>query len=251
MLSIVGARNATANGSVYARRFGRALSEQGWRVTSGLARGIDAAAHEGALAGPGGTVAVLGTSVDVIYPAAHQHLAERIVAHGALVSEFPLGTGPAPSQFPRRNRLIAGMAHGVLVVEAAVRSGSLITAKLAADYGREVFAIPGPIDAPLARGCHALLREGAKLVESADDILEELAPLARVPRGSAPAATPHTAPDDPLLTVIGYDPVHPDTLAAHLAWSSSQVSAQLVMLELTGQVQRLADGRVQRPSVVR
>ncbi|OZI31966.1 DNA protecting protein DprA [Bordetella genomosp. 10] len=176
-LAIVGARNATPDGCDNAHAFARHLAAQGWCVVSGLAAGIDAAAHEGALAaGAAGaaTVAVLGTGIDVVYPLHHAALATRIAESGALVSEFPLGTPALPHHFPRRNRLVAGLARGVLVVEAASRSGSLITARLAGEYGREVFAIPGSIHSPLTRGCHALIRQGAKLVESARDIADEL-----------------------------------------------------------------------------
>lgn len=176
-LAIVGARSATADGLDNARAFARTLAGSGWCVVSGLAQGIDAAAHGGAIeAGPqaAGTIAVMGTGVDLVYPARHRKLADAIAAHGALISELPLGSGPRKHHFPRRNRLIAGLSQGVLVVEAAVQSGSLITARLAADANREVFAIPGSIHSPLARGCHALIRQGAKLVETAEDILEEL-----------------------------------------------------------------------------
>lgn len=176
-LAIVGARNATPDGIDNARAFARHLASNGWCVVSGLAQGVDAAAHAGAIdAGPhaAGTIAVMGTGVDLVYPARHRKLADAIADHGALISELPLGTGPRKHHFPRRNRLIAGLSQGVLVVEAAVQSGSLITARLAADANREVFAIPGSIHSPLARGCHALIRQGAKLVETAEDILEEL-----------------------------------------------------------------------------
>ncbi len=274
MMAVVGARNATAAGAAHARSFAHALSGQGWAITSGLALGIDGAAHEGALTGGAGTLAVLGTGIDVIYPAVHAALAHRITQEGALLSELPLGTRPAPGQFPRRNRLIAGLSHGVLVVEAAVRSGSLITARLAADFGREVFAIPGSIDAPLARGCHALLRDGAKLVESAADILSELPPLGACPpyhrptRAADGATQPkrsrrtvstaaqsadlfdqdpaRAVPPDPLLACLGHDPVYPDTLAQHLGITSGTLGAQLVMLELAGLLERLPDGRIRR-----
>lgn len=176
-LGIVGARSATPGGADNGRAFARHLAEQGWCIVSGLAQGIDAAAHAGALqAGPesGGTIAVLGTGIDIVYPAANRDLAHHIARDGLMISELPLGTRALPHQFPRRNRLVAGMCRGILVVEAARQSGSLITARLAAELGREVFAIPGSIHSPLARGCHALIRQGAKLVESGDDIHEEL-----------------------------------------------------------------------------
>jgi DNA processing protein len=173
-LAVVGARNATPQGEANAESFSRALSEAGLCIVSGLALGIDAAAHRGGLAGPGSTVAVIGTGADRIYPARNAALARQIAEAGAIVSEFPLGIGPLAHNFPRRNRLIAGLAQGVLVVEAALKSGSLITARLATDCGREVFAIPGSIHSPVARGCHQLIRDGAKLVETAVDILDEL-----------------------------------------------------------------------------
>lgn len=176
-ISIVGSRSATADGVDNARAFAAHLARQGWCVISGMAQGIDAAAHRGALeAGPrcGGTIAILGTGIDIVYPASHRDLAHQIAAQGALVSEFPLGCRALPHQFPRRNRLVAAMGRGVLVVEAARQSGSLITARQALETGREVFAIPGSIHSPLSRGCHALIRQGAKLVESADDIRDEL-----------------------------------------------------------------------------
>uniref|UniRef100_UPI002AFE9608 DNA-processing protein DprA n=1 Tax=Castellaniella sp. TaxID=1955812 RepID=UPI002AFE9608 len=177
MLAIVGARHATADGERNAHAFARHLALQGWCVVSGLASGIDGAAHAGALdAGEagGGTLAVLGTGIDRVYPPAHHALAHRIATHGLLLSEFPLGTPGLPFHFPQRNRLVAALSQGVLVVEAAARSGSLITARLAGELGREVFAIPGSIHSPLSRGCHALIRQGAKLVESGQDIVEEL-----------------------------------------------------------------------------
>lgn len=183
-LAIVGARNATAGGEDNAKAFARYLAGRGWCIASGLASGIDAAAHIGALsfgAQGGSTVAVLGTGIDIIYPASNLDLARRIAAEGALISEFPLGTPSMPHNFPKRNRIVAGMAKGVLVVEAAKRSGSLITARLAAEMGREVFAIPGSIHSPQSRGCHALIRQGAKLVESGQDIDEELGQLQSSP----------------------------------------------------------------------
>ncbi len=259
MLAVVGARNATAGGTANARSFARALSGAGWTVASGLALGIDAAAHDGALAGGSGTVAVLGTGADVVYPSRHRSLAHRIANDGAVVSELPLGTAPLPGLFPRRNRLIAGMSRGVLVVEAAVQSGSLITARQAGEFGRDVFAIPGSIHSPLARGCHALIRQGAKLVESADDVLSELPPIEHplAPSTWPMSVSTHTlldvyppasdSPDrDPVLGAIGHEPVLPDTLATHLGMPAGELGARLVMLELAGRLQRLPDGRVAR-----
>jgi DNA processing protein len=259
MIAIVGARNATAGGTANARAFARALSGAGWTVASGLALGIDAAAHDGALAGGSGTIAVLGTGADVVYPSRHRSLAHRIADDGAVVSELPLGTAPLPGLFPRRNRLIAGLSRGVLVIEAAVQSGSLITARQAGEFGRDVFAIPGSIHSPLARGCHALIRQGAKLVESAEDVLSELPPVEHPldPSTRPMSASTHTlldvyptpidSPDrDPVLGAIGHDPVLPDTLATHLGMAAGELGARLVMLELAGRLQRLPDGRVTR-----
>ncbi len=247
-LAVVGARNATPGGQENARAFARHLAGNGWRVVSGLALGIDAAAHEGALdAGPqgAGTVAVMGTGIDRIYPASHRDLAHRIAAHGALVSELPLGTGARPQHFPKRNRIVAGLARGVLVVEAAKQSGSLITARLAGECGREVFAIPGSIHSPLSRGCHALIRQGAKLVETAMDITDEL--------GGGPTPTPPTrrqttapAPAHPVLDALGFDPLHLDAIQARCGLETADLQTQLVELELQGRIARLDDGRYQR-----
>lgn len=257
MVAVVGARNATAGGVVHARAFSNELSRAGLTVVSGMALGIDAAAHDGALSGGSGTVAVVGTGADIIYPRRHQALSQRIAADGALVSELPLGTAPLPGLFPRRNRLIAAMSKGVLVIEAALRSGSLITARLAADCGRDVFALPGSIHSPLARGCHALIKDGARLVESVEDILSEW-PGGWTPQRPNTSANPsssrteahHQPPDDPpsarLLAAIGHEPILPDTLAAHLGLASGELGAQLVLLEIHGHVVRCPDGRIVR-----
>ncbi len=259
-VAIVGSRNPTAAGVANARAFGHTLSRAGWTVASGLALGVDGAAHDGALQGGAGTIAVVGTGADLVYPSRHRRLAERIADDGAIVSEFPLGTEPSAGQFPRRNRLIAGMSHGVLVVEAALHSGSLITARQAGEFGRDVFAIPGSIHSPLSRGCHALIRQGAALVESAQDLLDELpqqdtdAHFQTLPM----SASTHSAPEaltegievseqDPILGAVGYEPVLPDTLAAHLGLPAGDMVARLVVLELSGRLQRLPDGRVIRP----
>ena len=214
---------------------------------------FDAAAHEGALdAGPGGagTVAVMGTGIDRIYPARHRDLAHRIAAHGALVSELPLGTGALPQHFPKRNRIVAGLARGVLVVEAARQSGSLITARLAGESGREVFAIPGSIHSPLSRGCHALIRQGAKLVETAADITDELGggPQPGTRRPPEPADDPGDAdnPAHPVLEALGFDPLHLDALQARCGLDTATLQAQLLELELAARVARLDDGRFQR-----
>jgi DNA processing protein len=247
-LAIVGSRNPTAQGSANAHAFGKALSRCGWTVVSGLALGIDAAAHEGALdgEGDGSTIAVVGTGLDRVYPARHRALAHRIAAHGLLVSEFPLGTPPIAGNFPMRNRIIAGLSRGTLVVEAALKSGSLITARLALEAGREVFAVPGSIHAPQSRGCHALLRQGAKLVESAQDILDELQ------GGQQPTTMPATdrepAPADPVLDALGHDPATVDALLARTGWPTADLTARLLQLELDGQLARLPGGLYQRLS---
>ena len=256
-VAIVGSRNASAQGEANAGQFCEALSRAGLSVLSGLALGVDAAAHRGGLAGDGSTVAVMGTGADIVYPKKNVPLAAEIARRGALVTEFPLGTPPMAGNFPRRNRLISGLARGVLVVEAALASGSLITARLAAEQGREVFAIPGSIHSPLARGCHALIRQGAKLVESAEDVIEELrqelrgagAPRAGAPRPAATIAGPRThtsGSDAPLLQYMGYDAFDMDTLAQRSGLTAEALSAMLLELELEGKVARIPGGRYQR-----
>jgi DNA processing protein len=247
--AIVGSRNATKQGEANAEAFAAALAGAGLAIVSGLAAGIDAAAHRGALQVDGPTIAVIGTGIDRIYPASNETLARAIAAHGVILSEFALGTPPLPANFPRRNRLIAGLAQGCLVVEAARQSGSLITARLAAEAGREVFAIPGSIHSPQSKGCHALIKQGAKLVESAQDILEELKWEKRI--GAAPTAAVSPAPSfpeeaDPLLAVIGYDPVDLDTLSARSGLAPEALLARLLPLELDGRVAQLPGGRYQR-----
>jgi DNA processing protein len=246
-LAIVGSRNASTQGADNARAMAAHLSRQGWAIVSGLALGIDAAAHEGGLEGPGSTIAVVGTGLDRVYPSRHRALAHRIAETGVLISEFAPGTPPLPENFPTRNRIIAGLSRGTLVVEAALKSGSLITARLAADNGREVFAVPGSIHSPLSRGCHALIRQGAKLVESAEDILEELQEPA-VP--SAGAAAEADTEGDPLLEALGHDPVTLDALCARTGFSAQQLSARLLELELQDRVARLPGGLYQRRSHV-
>jgi DNA processing protein len=244
-LAIVGSRNATAQGEANAEAFARALSETGLTIVSGLALGIDAAAHRGGLAAPGSTIAVLGTGIDVVYPQRNAPLAAQIAERGLLVSEFPLGTAPAAPNFPRRNRLISGLARGCLVVEAALASGSLITARAAADQGREVFAIPGSIHSPLAKGCHALIKSGAKLVESAEDVLAELGGFR--PSGYASTRQPPSAsPDAGLLAHMGHDPVDVDALCSRAGMTAEQVSSELLRLELAGRVAALPGGLYQR-----
>lgn len=244
-LAIVGSRNASPQGVDNARAFAAHLSRQGWTIISGLAFGIDGAAHEGGLDGPGSTVAVVGTGLDRVYPARHRALAHRIASAGVLISEFAPGTPPLPPNFPMRNRIIAGLARGTLVVEAALQSGSLITAKQAAEYGREVFAVPGSIHSPLSRGCHALIRQGAKLVESADDILEELQGPAVAAAAPSPAAAGRR---DPVLEALGHDPATLDSLCARTGWSAQELSARLLELELEDRVARLPGGLYQRRS---
>jgi len=243
-LAMVGARSASAQGLENAQAFAAELARRGLTVTSGLALGIDAAAHRGALAGGGYTVAVCGNGLDRVYPSRNRELAQAIAAGGLLVSEFPVGVPPLPEHFPRRNRIISGLALGTLVVEAARESGSLITARLAGEQGREVFAIPGSIHNPLARGCHALIREGAKLVETVDDILAELA--AQLPAARA-AMAPGTKsavqqpgagnPDQArVLEALGFETLGLDQLVARLGLPVERISAALLGLELEGQV---------------
>ena len=264
-LAVVGSRNPTAQGADNARLFSRALRGAGFTIVSGLALGVDAAAHEGALdvssdpfaeATPA-TIAVVGTGLDRVYPRKNLDLAHRIAAHGVLVSEYPLGTPPLAANFPKRNRIISGLSQGTLVVEAALASGSLITARMAAEQGREVFAIPGSIHAPQSRGCHALIRQGAKLVESAQDVLEELRmpPAAGKQSASSGAAvldeegsrdidTRQT--ESPLLQALGFDPMGVDALVARTGMDAASLQVELLELELDGQVARLPGGLYQR-----
>ncbi|WP_382153072.1 DNA-processing protein DprA [Hydrogenophaga sp. ANAO-22] len=246
-LAIVGSRNPTPQGETNARQFAQALGQAGVCVVSGLALGVDGAAHDGAMLGGAPTVAVVGTGLDRVYPKRHLALAHRIGAQGAIVSEYPLGTPPLPAHFPQRNRIIAGLSQGTLVVEAAVQSGSLITARLAAEQGREVFAIPGSIHAPQSRGCHALIRQGAKLVESAQDILEDLRFAEPVPPDdSAAPGSGHGAKEDSLLRAMGHDPVSLDALQARTGLDTAHLQARLLELELSGEVARLPGGLLQR-----
>ena len=272
-IAIVGSRNATPQGLANAHAFAKAFSEAGLVVVSGLALGIDGAAHEGALEACaenpqrdatkpmlGGTIAVIGTGLDRVYPKKHLALAHRIVQNGLLVSEFPLGTPPLPPNFPKRNRIISALSLGTLVVEAAVKSGSLITARMASEQGREVFAIPGSIHSPQSRGCHALIKQGAKLVESAQDVLEELR-LQLTPPPLPNSKLLQTSseneelvqetqegdfePDD-LVKSLGYDPVSLDALVARTGWDAASLQVRLMELELDGQVARLPGGLYQR-----
>lgn len=242
-LAVVGSRNSTQQGVLNAERFSRALSDAGLTIVSGLALGVDAAAHRGALAGLSSTIAVLGCGADIVYPMGNEALYRQIGEHGAIVSEFPLGTPPARENFPRRNRLISGLSRGCLVIEAALASGSLITARFAAEQGREVFAIPGSIHSPLSRGCHALIKQGAKLVESAQDVLEELGLGV-----SLPLDPKISVPSDSLLQHMGYDPCTIDTLIQRSGLAAEAVSAMLLALELEGKVNSLSGGIYQRIS---
>ncbi len=249
-IAMVGSRNPTPQGAQNARQFARSFAAGGISVVSGMALGVDGAAHEGALEGaPGGgiaTIAVVGTGLDRVYPRQHRELAHRIARQGLIVSEYPLGTPPLPTNFPKRNRLIAGLSQGTLVVEAALQSGSLITARLAVEQGKEVFAIPGSIHSPQSRGCHALIRQGAKLVETAQDVLEELHWPAGTSAAPAPTLTAAPADADGLLAALGADPVSLDALQARTGLDTPTLQARLLELELDGQVGRLPGGLFQR-----
>lgn len=247
-LAIVGSRNATAQGREDAEAFARTLSASGLVIVSGLAQGIDAAAHRGGLTGIGSSVAVVGTGIDRIYPASNKDLAHRLAERGGLLSQFTLGAPPLPGNFPRRNRVISGLTRGVLVVEATPNSGSLITARFAAEQGREVFAIPGSIHSPFSKGSHRLIKEGAKLVETAQDVLEELgfgvsAGVLERPAAAKPAAGGDAAR---VLVALGHDPVGVDTLVERTGLSATAVTVALVELELGGQVAPLPGGAFQR-----
>lgn len=256
-LAIVGSRSATPQGINNAEAFAKSLSDAGLCIISGMAQGIDAAAHRGALRSqggdPGSSVAVVGTGLDKVYPAANRDLAHALAQQGALISEFPLGTPPLAANFPRRNRLISGMSAGCLVVEASLQSGSLITARLALEQGREVFAIPGSIHAPQSKGCHALLKQGAKLVETAQDILEELGGL-HIPFTQTPNAAgldqqnlhAEGRQDAALLEHLGFDAVDLNTLSLRSGLTVSRLSAMLLTLELEGHIATLPGGLYQR-----
>ena len=273
-VAIVGSRTPTPQGLATAHQFGRALSEAGMAVISGMALGIDGAAHQGAIEGAVeratkaavenqlATIAVVGTGLDRVYPSSHRALAHAIAQHGVIVSEYPLGTPPLPENFPKRNRIISGLSQGTLVVEAALKSGSLITARMASEQGREVFAIPGSIHSGNSRGCHALIRQGAKLVETVEDILEELAPqylsIAPISKSSLIKSIPSAAKaevvnfsddldeDDSLVQALGFDPVSLDALQARTGLDTPSLQAQLMTLELDGRIARLPGGLFQR-----
>ena len=258
-LAIVGSRNPTAQGTSHARAFAQALAAQGIAVVSGMALGIDAAAHQGAIEATAGsaqiaTIAVIGTGIDRVYPRQNHALAQHIAAQGLIVSEYHLGTPPLAGNFPKRNRIISGLSLGTLVVEAAPESGSLVTARMASEQGREVFAIPGSIHSPQSKGCHLLIRQGAKLVESVADMVEELPMLGAVgstrPAKDADATPPspavNPAQEDPLLRALGFDPVDLDTLSGRTGLDIASLQMQLLDLELAGRVARLPGGLFQR-----
>lgn len=246
-IALVGSRYPSPTGREIALNFAKHFSSVGLTVTSGLAVGIDTEAHQGALSEKGGTIAVLGSGLDRLYPAANKKLAQEIIEKGALVSEFPLGTPPLPTHFPRRNRIISGLTVGTLVVEAALKSGSLITAKLALDQGREVFAIPGSIYSPLAKGCHALIRQGAKLVETANDVLEELGSLlkwvdCRAVKNETLSLFPLSAQNESLLSLVGFEPTSVDGIMGRSRLTAGDVSIMLLELELQGFVVSVPGG---------
>jgi DNA processing protein len=247
-LAIVGSRNATRQGRLNAECFAESFGQSGWTVVSGMALGIDTAAHEGSLRAAdavqaGSTIAVIGTGVDIVYPARNRTLAHQIAEQGCLLSEYVLGTPAIAANFPRRNRLISGLSRGVLVVEAAEQSGSLITARTALEQGREVFAIPGSIHSPLAKGCHQLIKQGAKLVESAQDVLEEFGAWAKpVAKEEVSRASSEF---DTVLTAMGFDPVHIDVLAASLRIDMAKLSSQLLHMELAGTIEMMPGGDIQ------
>ena len=253
-LAIVGSRNPTPQGESNARQFARVFAEQGLCIVSGMALGVDGAAHDGALLGGGQTIAVVGTGLDRVYPKKHLALAHRIAAQGLIISEFPIGTPPLNANFPKRNRIISGLSVGTLVVEAALQSGSLITARLASEQGKDVFAIPGTIHSPQSRGCHYLIKQGAKLVETAQDVMEEL----KIPFSSvaplldgddeAPEGFTSFSPegDSSFLSALGFDIVSLDALQARTGLPTPELQAKLLALELDGFVKRLPGGLFQR-----
>ena len=260
MLAVVGSRNPTPQGQRHAQQFAHALAQAGVCIVSGLALGIDGAAHQGAMQAGGSTVAVVGTGLDRVYPRQHLALARQMLDHGAIVSEFAIGTAPLNHHFPQRNRILAGLAQATLVVEANLQSGSLITARLAAEQGKEVMAIPGSIDSPQSRGCHQLIVQGARLVGSAADVLQALAELGALRPIAAAAApgrsaegqqlqtvlSPGCSDDGPLLQALGFEPVGLDALQARCGWPTERLQARLLELELEGALGRLPGGLFQR-----
>ena len=248
-IAVVGSRNATPVGIANAEAFSKTLSKAGFAIVSGLALGIDAAAHRGGLAGYGSSIAVVGTGLDLVYPARNRPLARELADRGLIISEFSLGTPAHAGNFPKRNRIISGISRGVVVVEAALASGSLITARQAAEQGREVFAIPGSIHSPVSKGCHQLIKQGAKLVDDASDILAEL-DWGRAPVNAGIPATQnisaHIRDDDPILNAMGYDAVTVDALAERVELPAAQVIARLAELEIGGIISSLPGGKHQR-----
>ena len=238
-LAVVGSRNASAQGLRNAQAFANSISDAGLCVVSGMAHGIDASAHLGGLQGRGSSIAVVGTGLDKVYPAANRELAHRLAQEGTIISEFPLGTPPLAANFPRRNRIISGLSLGCLVVEASVQSGSLITARMALEQGREVFAIPGSIHSPHSKGCHALIKQGAKLVETARDILDELG-------YQSTASSEGITPEHPLFVHLGFDPLDAESLAQRSGLTIGELSAILLQLELDGAIASLPGGLYQR-----
>jgi DNA processing protein len=243
-LGIVGSRSATPKGIANAEAFANELSDSRFTIISGLALGIDAAAHRGGLSGRYSSIAVVGTGLDIVYPARNRKLAHELSERGLIISEFPLGTRPLAANFPRRNRLISGMSRGVLVMEAAIKSGSLITARYALEQGRDVFAVPGSIHSTLSKGCHALIKQGAKLVETAEDILIELGQQVVKGKPSPVGAQPGSNPA--LLDAMGFDPVDLDTICERTGLTAENASAMLLELELNGELARLPGGSFQR-----
>lgn len=245
-LAIVGSRNATPQGIKNAESFAQSLSDNGFCIVSGLASGIDAAAHRGGLNGHSSSLAVVGTGLDIVYPASNRALAHALAKNGVLISEYPLGTPAIASNFPKRNRIISGLTQGCLVIEAALRSGSLITARFAAEQGKEVFAIPGSIHSPLSKGCHALIKQGAKLVECAQDILEELGGTLPDKPATANSDTCYLETDHSILLHLGHDTANIDSLVERSGLTPEHVSAMLLELELDGRVASLPGGLYQR-----
>lgn len=247
-IAMVGSRSATPQGEKNAEDFAQSLCDQGMCVVSGMALGIDGAAHRGALKSNGATIAVVGTGLDIVYPARHRDLAHRIAERGLIISEFPLGTPSKAQNFPRRNRIISGLSLGCLVVEANIESGSLITARLAAEQGREVFAIPGSIHSPVSKGCHQLIKQGAKLVENTTDILEELKNLLseHSPFGSMQKSDETPAEPSKLLASMGFDAINFETIKTITGLTTEVLSSMLMVLELEGKVTTLAGGKYQR-----
>lgn len=240
-LAVVGSRNATVQGLRNAESFSQAVSEANLCIVSGMAHGIDTAAHIGGLRGQGSSIAVVGTGLDKVYPAANHELAHQLAVHGALISEFPLGTPPLAANFPRRNRIISGLSAGCLIVEASLQSGSLITARMALEQGREIFAIPGSIHSPQAKGCHALIKQGATLVETPQEILEELGCLI------APRASESTGSvSHPIFEHLGFDPIDIDSLSHVSGLTIENLSAILLQLELDGHISSVDGGKYQR-----